>query len=131
MNLPITLTSAAAVALMNLWLMWRCGAIRTSRKILHGDGGDPLLSRRMRAHSNFIESAPVVLILVAVLEMVRGTEMWLWIVAYLYLLVRIAHPFGMDSDRPSPLRMIGAAGTMLALLVLAIVALVTVYGALL
>lgn len=128
-NLPITLTMAAAAALINLWLMWRCGRVRISEKIIHGDAGNPLMLQRMRAHANYIESTPIVLILILVIEAVRGPEMWLWIVGYLYLLVRIAHAFGMDRTEPNTLRMTGVAGTMLTLLALAVMALLTSYAA--
>ena len=63
MLLPITLTFAAACALLNLWIATRCARIRISGKILHGDAGNTLLARRMRAHANFVEYTPIVLIL--------------------------------------------------------------------
>ena len=130
-SLTITLTMAAAAALINLWLMWRCGSTRMSQKIIHGDGGNPMMIKRMRAHSNYIESTPIVLVLIAALEISRGSETWLWIAGYAYLLVRISHAFGMDKDGPNKARMIGALGTMLTLLGLGAMALATVYGAML
>lgn len=63
MLLPITLTLAAACALINFWLAVRCARIRVGAKLLHGDSGNMLLARRMRAHANFIEYTPIVLIL--------------------------------------------------------------------
>ncbi len=69
MLLPITLTFAAACALLNLWLAIRCARFRIRDKILHGDAGHGLLARRMRAHANFIEYTPIVLILFGLIEM--------------------------------------------------------------
>ena len=40
MLLPITLTFAAACALLNMWLAIRCARFRVKDKILHGDAGN-------------------------------------------------------------------------------------------
>ena len=69
MILQTTLSLAAAAAAINLWLFIRISQLRFGRKIVHGDGGEPLLARRMRAHANFAENLPLVLILVAAIEM--------------------------------------------------------------
>ena len=106
-ELHITLLSAALAALINLWLSIRCGRARTSAKILHGDGGDAALGRHMRAHSNFVEYTPIALVLILVLEL-SGQAGWLLaLTALVYLLGRVLHPLGMQSDKPAPARMIG------------------------
>ncbi|MBK5265100.1 MAG: MAPEG family protein, partial [Alphaproteobacteria bacterium] len=46
MLLPITLTFAAATALLSIWLGIRTVRLRTAHKILHGDGGNVALLRR-------------------------------------------------------------------------------------
>src|SRR5690606_14670185 len=96
MILPITLTITGAAALLNVWLGWRCGQVRTREKILIGDGGNPLLIARMRAHANFVEYTPIVLILIGLIELAEGTSPWLWAVGVVYVLARICHAFGMD-----------------------------------
>ncbi|HWV11900.1 MAG TPA: MAPEG family protein [Sphingobium sp.] len=126
MLLPITLTLAAACALLNLWLATRCVRIRMAAKALHGDGGDPLLARRMRAHANFIEYAPIVLILFALIELALGSPLWLWIAACAFIVGRVAHPFGMDADKPTLWR---AAGILLTWAVSASLALTALYAA--
>ena len=73
LTLPITLTIAAGAALVNIWLMIRCGQARTKGGVSIGDGGDEFLIRRMRAHANFVESAPFVLVLIAALEATQGS----------------------------------------------------------
>ncbi|WP_414901536.1 MAPEG family protein [Sphingomonas flavalba] len=122
MILPITLTIAGAAALINIWLGWRCGQIRTREKIFIGDGGNPLLVARMRAHANFIEYTPIVLILIGLIELAEGTSPWLWTVGVVYVLARICHGFGMDGV--VRLRVIGTVVTMLTLAGLGICALV-------
>ena len=123
MILPITLTVAGAAALINIWLMIRVGQVRTSEKVSIGDGGNEKVIRRMRAHSNYIESAPFVLLLVAAIELASATSpTWLWIVGGLYLLGRVAHGVGMDDGKFGKGRMIGTIVTMLTLLGLGIYA---------
>src|SRR5690349_3788771 len=113
MILPITLTIAAAATLLNIWIAQRVGQVRMGAKISHGDAGHPGLLARMRAHSNYVEYTPFFLILLALIEMAIGPQLWLWIVAILYILARILHVFGMDAAKPGPLRMIGIVTTML------------------
>ena len=80
MILQTTLSLAAAAAIMNIWLAFRAGKLRYNAKILHGDGGNPLLMQRMRAQANFVENTPFVLILIAVIEMTGKGGTWLAIV---------------------------------------------------
>ncbi len=97
--LPIALVSAGAAAILNLWLALRIGAIRRQAKISIGDGGNEALIRRMRAQANFIESAPFIVILIALIEFASGTSVWLWGASVLFVLARIAHALGMDGMR--------------------------------
>src|SRR3546814_3320416 len=53
--LPIRLTIAAGAALLNLWLALRVCRVRTREQVFIGDGGNDLPTRRLRAHSNFVE----------------------------------------------------------------------------
>ncbi|HKY80228.1 MAG TPA: MAPEG family protein [Sphingobium sp.] len=129
MLLPITLSLAAASALINLWLAIRCARIRMGSKALHGDGGNPLLARRMRAHANFAEYTPIILVLVALIELAVGSPLWLWVVALAYGLARIAHGFGMDADHPTIWRAGGALLTWTLTAGLAITALYVAYSA--
>ena len=114
MILPTALTAAGIAALINLWLAIRCGQVRTKSSISIGDGGNDALIRRMRAHSNFIEFTPIVLILIALVEYSAGTTTWLWAVMALYMLGRVAHGIGMDGAGPLEKgRMVGILITML------------------
>ena len=115
--LPVALTTAGAAALLNLWLGWRVSQVRLAEKVWIGDGGNMRLSARMRAHSNFAEYAPIVLILIALIELGAGTSLWLWIVAALFILGRILHGFGMDGWMLG--RRLGIAATMLIMIGLA------------
>ena len=127
LSLPITLTMAAGAALVNIWLMIRCGQARTKGKVSIGDGGDDHLIRRMRAHANFVESAPFVLILIAALEASGLAGGWLWYVGIIYIAGRLAHGLGMDGGAMEKGRMVGTLISMLTLLGLAGYALFCVY----
>jgi len=119
MILPITLTIAGAAAIVNIWLAVRIVAIRLKAKVLTGDGGNTLLVARMRAHLNFAEYTPLVLILIALIELARGTQTWLWAAGIIYILGRVLHPFGMDKQTAHPLRGVGIMTTWIILLGLA------------
>lgn len=122
MILPITLSAVAAAALINIWLAMRCGKIRQQAKILHGDGDHPPLVRRMRAQLNFVENTPFVLLLIGAIELAGKGSTWLALVSGVYMLARISHAIGMDSEELSKFRMVGVMVTMLTLLGLAIFA---------
>jgi len=118
--LPVTLVFAGAAALINIWLAFRVIAIRRAGKVLHGDGNNPLLLCRMRAQANFVEYAPFVLILLALVELAGGSKSWLWGIGAVFVAARLVHPFGMDAQKPGLLRSAGALLTWAVLLVLAV-----------
>ena len=128
MLLPATLSAAASLALVNIWLSMRIGKVRQAEKISIGDGGNDLLGRRMRAQLNFAENTPLVLILIAAIEIAGRGGMWLTAVGAVYALGRVAHGIGMDGGSLEKGRMIGTIITMLTLLGLAVVAVLVVAG---
>lgn len=117
MLLPIALTTTGAAALINLWLGVRIGQIRIAEKISVGDGGNLRLIARMRAQLNFAEYAPIVLALIALIELGVGSPFWLWGVAAAFVLGRVLHGIGMDGWMPG--RQIGILSTMAVMLGLA------------
>jgi uncharacterized membrane protein YecN with MAPEG domain len=120
MILPIALTIAAAAALINVWLAYRVGQVRRALKIYVGDGGDERLARRMRAHANFAENAPIALVLIAGVELATGDSLYLWAAGVIFILARVAHAFGMDRPGGNLLRTAGALLTALVLVALAL-----------
>lgn len=128
MILQTTLSLAAAAALITIWHMMRIGRVRMNEKIIHGDGGNPALIRRMRAQANFGESTPFVLIFIAAIELTAKGGTWLAIVGALFMLGRVLHAIGMDKAEPNPLRMIGTLFSMLTLLGLGVVAVLISLG---
>ena len=127
--LPVTLTAAAAAAIINIWLGLRAGQMRAKTKISIGDDGPGgPLTARMRAQLNFLENTAFFLVLVAAIELAGRGMPWLaWVVAA-YMIGRIAHGLGMDGGTFALGRPIGVLITMLSLLGLAIVAVLITLG---
>ncbi len=128
--LPVTLTAAAAAALINLWLAVRVGQMRGATKTIHGDDAGGPLTRRMRAQLNFVENTGFVLVLIAAIELSGKGAPWLAWVAGIYMLGRVAHGLGMDAETGTRPRMIGTLITMLTLLGLALAAVLIALGVL-
>lgn len=113
-TLPITLATAGGAAIIALWLGVRTGKVRAASKVDIGDGGHEVLVRRMRAQSNYVEYAPFIVLLIALIEFTTGTSTWLWVAAILFLVARVLHPLGMDGLKGG--RMIGILITFALLL---------------
>ena len=132
MLLPTTLCLAAAAAVINIWISMRVGRVRHAAKVSVGDGGDENLIRRMRAHANFVENTPLVLILIATVELSGpgdgGGATWLAVVGAIYMLGRVCHALGMDGGSLQWGRGLGTLVTMLTQLGLAIVAVLIALG---
>ena len=128
MLLPVTLTIAGACAVLNLWLAARVVPGRF-RGVAIGDGGDPGIAATMRAHANFAEYAPIVLILLGAIELAGGAFWWLWSAGAVFVVGRIAHALGMTRPAPNALRAGGILSTWLVTLLLAGWALSLAYAA--
>lgn len=122
--LPVTALYAALLLAVYLTLSALVGRQRGRAEvsILHGDDMD--LAVAIRRHGNFVEYVPFALVLMALIEANGVSALFLHIVGVLLLVCRIAHPFGLQHDKgATPLRAIGAGGTLLLLLALGAMAL--------
>lgn len=128
--LPVTLTAAAAAAIINIWLSVRVGQLRIKHKVSIGDDAGGPLTARMRAQLNFVENTAFVLILIAAIELSGRGAPWLAYVAGIYMLGRVAHGVGMDGGSLGGGRRIGVIVTMLTQLGLAVVATLIAMGVL-
>lgn len=108
----IALLSIAAAGLINVWLSMRCGSARGKADVMHGDGGNVALQRHMRAHANFVEYTPIALLLILVLDMNEQVGWLLGLTAAVFLIGRVFHAIGMQSDKPGAARIIGMLTTL-------------------
>ncbi len=123
-----TLITAGFCGLLFLILSLRVVQGRQANKVTLGDGGnDPLLAR-IRAHANFAEYVPIILILMGLIESRTGTTEMLTATGVLLFLIRIAHAVGMARPGVSPFRVAGAGGTWVILTGLSIWAIVLAYS---
>ena len=110
--IQVTLLAAGAAALINIWLGWRIAEYRNEFKVSVGDGGQEPLLRRMRAQSNFIEHAPIFLILLGALEVSGANKFVLGLFAAIFIVARVLHSLGMDRSENRRWRVLGMMGTV-------------------
>ncbi len=112
---------ALPVAAIYLTLWFRVSAMRSAAGISIGDGGNPLLLRRIRQHGNCAEWTTFVLILLMLAEGTGAPALWLHVAGALLLAGRIAHPFGLvPGNAGHPLRLVGNGSNLLAALIVMI-----------
>ncbi|AEF54208.1 MAPEG family protein [Marinomonas posidonica] len=78
-------------------------AVGDMKAVVFGDGNDEKLRRRIRAFGNFIEYAPMCLIMLGLLENASAGKTLVWSVACLLIAGRMIHALGMlYADNPTP-----------------------------
>src|SRR5271154_2657924 len=129
MVFPVVTAAAAAVlglilAGLSVWVM----AGRLSMGVLHGDGGKEALNRRTRAHANFIEYGPLILLLAALLESGGGSRTRIEISLAVLVVARLMHPFGMLAPPNSAQQYVFRGGAALATMVVLVGTAVALLG---
>ncbi len=76
-------------------LMFRVGQIRIKEKVSLGDGDNPALFARIRAHGNYVETAPFALIGLFALAMMSAHPIALHLFGAVFFIGRILHAHGM------------------------------------
>jgi uncharacterized membrane protein YecN with MAPEG domain len=94
-NFEIVAIYIALSLLLNPALMLRIGLHRQKKKINLGDGGDPDMLARVRAHGNFTEVAPLALIGLIAVAMLNGSHIALHLFGATYFIGRVLHFLGM------------------------------------
>jgi uncharacterized protein len=121
MTLPVTAFVAAICAIMLLITAIDTVRHRVRLGAAFGDKDDQKLISASRSHGNLAEHAPIVILLLAFLEMSRAYHMGLMAIGALFLAGRVAHIIGlyipMSTNPPLP-RTIGVIVTWLTLAVL-------------
>jgi uncharacterized protein len=117
-TLPVTAFVAAICALMLLITAIDTVRQRMRLRVPFGDGADQKLISAARSHGNLAEHAPIVILLLAFLEMSRANHLGLMTIGVLFLGGRVAHIIGLYtpmSTKPPLPRSIGVIVTWLAL----------------
>ncbi|MCX2981568.1 glutathione S-transferase [Halieaceae bacterium IMCC14734] len=107
----------ALLGLLFIPFTLRVGTYRIKNNILIGDGDDPEMLRRIRGQANFIETVPLALILLIMMELCGAGDTWLHALGALLVFGRIAHYVGLTEVGPGLLRPIGMMSTLLVYLV--------------
>ena len=95
MQLPVTSLVAAGCAILLLVLAIDTIRHRLRAKVAFGDGGDARLISASRAHGNLAEHAPIVLIMLGLLEFNNADHAVLLLIGKVFLLGRISHAIGL------------------------------------
>ena len=123
MQLPVTAMVAAGCAILLLILAIDTIRNRLRAKVAFGDGGDTRLTSASRAHGNLAEHAPIVIIMIGLLEYNNADHAVLRWIGAIFLLGRVAHAIGLyipsaPGKAPIP-RQIGVVATLGTVAVLA------------
>ena len=110
----ITALYAGLCGLLLVALYVRVSQRRLATKIGMGTGGDAILKQRIRAHGNFIESVPIALVLLYLLEQTGVDPLYIHAFGMTLLLARIGHAQGISTTLGrSAGRFYGSIGTLL------------------
>ncbi|MEO8017145.1 MAG: MAPEG family protein [Pseudomonadota bacterium] len=96
MLIPTTsIALAAFFAIFSVVLSVQTSLQRVKLSVGHGDGGDDTLRRRIRAHGNFTEYAPLSVILLGFMEMLGAAHQVVLGIGLAMALARLVHAVGM------------------------------------
>jgi uncharacterized membrane protein YecN with MAPEG domain len=119
----VTGLTAAALGILCIILTIYVIAGRATLKVGLGDGGHDAMNNRIRMHGNFIENAPIFLILLGLVELSGRHPLTVGCLGPAFVACRISHAIGL---RPSmgagrnPFRFVGTLGTMICLSILSV-----------
>ena len=111
-SVAVTLFFAACCALMQCLLTVLVIRRRLKAGVYFLDGGDDPLLRRIRAHGNFAETAPITLLLMALLEFSGLGRVWLIVFGVALLLGRVIHATSLLTNHAAWSRSLGMALTI-------------------
>ncbi len=114
------ITALYAGLLTPIFVFLGINVIRARRKNLVpvGDGGNTLLLRRMRVQANFAEYVPLALILMVLIELMKGSHILLHVMGVVLFVGRLSHAYGMSQVRENfVFRVSGMAATLSVLLI--------------
>jgi uncharacterized membrane protein YecN with MAPEG domain len=115
--MEITLLYTSLITILAIFLAFKVGITRGKTNTLLGEGDSSELLQSIRSHGNLMESAPITLILLLLLEMQSVAEWKLHLIGSSFFLFRILHAYGISISREStPYRVVGALGSWMLML---------------
>jgi uncharacterized protein len=120
MQLPtITAAYLGILALLYAVLGLQVSRLRRGNRVLFGDGDNIKLRSAIRAHANFSEYVPIIVLMVAMLEMSGLPGMRVHLLMGALLVARLLHPLGMYvGPRTWQFQICRVGGILLTILVL-------------
>lgn len=126
--MPITLLYAGVLSIFFLVLSARIVQMRRSGGPSLGDGGNPVMLRRIRAHANFSEYVPFILLMLGFLEASHLNAYLLHGFGITLLIARLLHGYALSFTESFEFGR--ASGTALTFLLLFVGGLLCAYQAL-
>jgi uncharacterized protein len=129
-TLPATTALCAAIlGLLGAALTINVIVNRVKTKVDTGDGGVAALAQAIRAQGNFVEQAPLALIVIGFAEAAGARTAIVWALAALLVASRLASAVALNrSLGQSPLRQFGGGTSILVLAAASIVLLLALFG---
>ena len=124
----VTPIYAALLGLLFVPFTLRVGLYRVKNEINLGDGNDPELLRIMRGQGNFIETVPLALVLLILMEVLGASGTWLHALGAALVIGRILHYIGVTEMGPFNGRPVGMIATLTVYLVASLWILVELYS---
>lgn len=108
---------AGLLGLIAAWLFMHVGKVKNEEKVFMGDGGNMRVIRAMRGQANFIETVPLILVLLLIGALLNMPVLAVHVLGVALVVGRFFHALHFTrDDAPGWQRMIGAIVSFLALI---------------
>jgi uncharacterized protein len=125
----VTALCAAILGLLGAALTVNVIINRVNSRVDAGDGGVARLAQAIRAQGNFIEQAPLALIVIALAEAAGARALVVQVLGIVLVASRLASAYALNrSLGQSPLRQFGGGTSVLVLIAASVVLLLAVFG---
>lgn len=119
----ITILYAGLLGLLYTGLSMAVVRGRIGNRLAFGDGGNPDMIKRIRAHGNFAEYVPFALLLIFLIDSSQFQPLVVHLLGIALVIARVLHAFGIYKDIFRA-RVAGTAVTLLVLIISSILLLV-------
>jgi uncharacterized membrane protein YecN with MAPEG domain len=98
MPLEVTALYGSLLALVGLALGALVATEKRRHKVSLGDGGHQSIVEANRRHMNWLENVPLLITLLAIIELNGASRTWLHVLGATLLVARLIHPFGVNAE---------------------------------